>query len=396
MPKLQEEIFSDKSKNAVLLLQDGTVFFGEGVGAIGTTSGEICFNTSMTGYQEILTDPSYHKQIINFTFPHIGNVGANNNDYESKKIYATGLIVGTEITNDSNYRSESNFNSWLKQNQITGISNIDTRALTEYIRENGAQNCIIKFADSLQDIDFNYLQEKLDQIPPMAARELAKEVSTEEEYQFDQSGFNFDEDKFDTQTNFKYNIVAIDFGVKKNILRELTKLGCKVTIMPATTNAEEIMTRNPDGVFLSNGPGNPSKTAEYAADTIKILAESDIPVFGICLGHQLLAISLGCKTTKMKQGHRGANHPVKNLADNKVEITSQNHGFAVTRENLGEGVIETHISLFDNTNEGIRLEGKDVFSVQHHPEASPGPRDSNYLFKQFTDILEKRRLEKAA
>ncbi|HCR86209.1 MAG TPA: carbamoyl phosphate synthase small subunit [Alphaproteobacteria bacterium] len=384
-----------KEKNAVLLLQDGTIYFGKGVGAKGATSGEICFNTSITGYQEILTDPSYHRQIINFTFPHIGNVGANKNDYESKKIYATGLITNYEITPDSNYRSEDNFENWLITNKTTGICDIDTRALTATIRQKGAQNCIIAYADSLEEIDLNKLAEQLSQVPDMTGLELAKEVSSNTSYKFHEADFDFAANNYTNQNDFKYKVVAIDFGVKKNILRNLAGLNCDVIVVPAQFSADEILKLSPDGVFLSNGPGDPSETAKYAAQTIKKIVDSNIPVFGICLGHQLLGISLGCKTAKLKQGHRGANHPVKNLLTGKVEITSQNHGFAVTRESLGKGVIETHISLFDGTNEGIQLEGKDVFSVQHHPEASPGPKDSHYLFSQFTSIMEKRK-KKAA
>lgn len=386
---------TQNNKNAVLLLQDGTVFFGEGVGAKGTTTGEICFNTSITGYQEILTDPSYHRQVINFTFPHVGNVGANKNDYESSKIYATGLVISDNITSDSNYRSEDNFNEWLKKNNITGISGVDTRALTRHIREKGAQNCIIKHAEKLEDINIESLKAELQKVPDMSGLELAKEVTCTNPYKLDEAEFDFEKDEYIKPANLKYKVVAIDFGIKKNILRNLASYGCDVTVVPAEFSSDEILKMAPDGVFLSNGPGDPSETAKYAASTIKKIVDSNIPVFGICLGHQLLGISLGCKTDKLKQGHRGANHPVKNLLTGKVEITSQNHGFAVTRENLGKGVIETHISLFDNTNEGIKLEGKDVFSVQHHPEASPGPRDAEYMFKQFAEVLERRKRKAA-
>jgi carbamoyl-phosphate synthase small subunit len=384
------------NKNAVLMLEDGTVFLGKGIGKKGEAVGEVCFNTSITGYQEILTDPSYYKQIICFTFPHIGNVGTNKFDYESEKPYATGLIVGAEVTEASNYRNEENFLNWLESNNITGISQVDTRHLTAHIRDKGAQNVIIAFADSVSDIDFSKLKEKLEKVPSMKGMELAKEVTTDHDYDWNQGIWNFEAGNYNDKSKNIFNIVAIDFGVKKNILRNLSEAGCNVKVVPADTNAEDIIKLNPDGVFLSNGPGDPAETAKYATETIKKIVDADIPLFGICLGHQILASALGCKTIKMEQGHRGANHPVKNLATERVEISSQNHGFAVTREGIPNNVKETHISLFDNTNEGIRLEGKDVFSVQHHPEASPGPVDSAYIFTEFFKVLEKRKQNKAA
>ncbi len=382
-------------KNAVLLLEDGSIFYGYGIGKKGETTGEICFNTSITGYQESLTDPSFHKQIINFTFPHIGNVGANKNDYESKKVFAKGLITSAEVTNPSNYRSENHFVNWLTSEGITGISGVDTRAITRHIRLKGAQNCIISYKENLSQINISELTEKLKQTPKMEGLELAAEVSTDKSYNWQEGIWNADEDIFPKCNNFKYKIVALDFGIKRNILRNLVAQNCEVVVLPAKSSAKEILSHNPDGVFLSNGPGDPSQTAKYAGSVIKEIVESDIPVFGICLGHQLLATALGCKTIKMHQGHRGANHPVKNLNTGKVEITSQNHGFAVTRESLPKNVKETHISLFDNTNEGIELIGKDVFSVQHHPEAAPGPKDAEYLFSKFTEILERRKVKAA-
>lgn len=380
-----------KNKNAVLMLEDGTVFFGYGIGEKGFFGGEICFNTSITGYQEILTDPSYHRQVICFTFPHIGNVGVNDNDYESAKLYAKGLIFGAEVTEPSNYRATDNLHNWLLENKIGGITGVDTRALTAHIRDNGAQNCIIAVSDSVDSVDFRKLEAKLAEMPSMKGMELAEEVTTVEDYDWNEQGnWNQLENSYNIKTNNKYQIIAIDFGIKKNILRNFVEYGCNVKVVPARTTAEEIISASPDGVFLSNGPGDPSQTAKYASEVIEKIIEADIPVFGICLGHQILAETLGCKTVKMHQGHRGANHPVKNLATNKVEITSQNHGFVVDRDTMPNGVKETHISLFDNTNEGIALEGKDVFSVQHHPEASPGPRDSAYIFQQFVDIIESR------
>lgn len=378
-------------KNAVLLLEDGALFHGYGIGAKGETSGEICFNTALTGYQESLTDPSFHKQIITFTFPHIGNVGANQLDYESRKIFAKGLVTSAEITNPSNYRSESHFNDWLIKEDITGICDVDTRALTLHIRKNGAQNCVIAYAERLSDIDVQGLKSKFKNMPQMAGAELAGEVTTDKDYRWSEGIWDQETNKYQKQNSGKYKVVAIDFGIKRNILRSLAQYGCDVHVVPANSNSEDILNMNPDGVFLSNGPGDPSETAKYAGSVIKEIVDADIPVFGICLGHQILASALGCKTTKLHQGHRGANHPVKNLQTGKVEITSQNHGFVVTRENMPKDVKETHISLFDKTNEGIELVGKDVFSVQHHPEASPGPKDAAYMFTKFVEVMERRK-----
>ena len=383
-------------KNCALVFADGTVFIGYGIGSQGTTSGEICFNTALTGYQETLTDPSYHKQIINFTFPHIGNVGTNDDDFEGNKISATGLITGFDITDDSSYRSTEHFNKWLESNGITGICGVDTRAITKYIRENGAQNVVIQFADSVENINFEELQKQAQAAPSMEGMELAGEVTASEKYEWNIADFDFAANEYRPAEPGKFNIVAIDFGIKRNILRNLCQVGCNVTVVPAKTSAEDILSLNPDGVFLSNGPGDPAETAKYAGDVIKQIVETNTPVFGICLGHQLLATALGATTTKMHQGHRGANHPVKNLDTSKVEITSQNHGFAVTQEDLGGDVLETHISLFDGTNEGIRHKTKNAFSVQHHPEASPGPKDSFYLFSQFVELMEEYKKQKAA
>jgi carbamoyl-phosphate synthase small subunit len=381
--------------NAALILEDGKVFLGRGIGKKGTTKGELCFNTSMTGYQEILTDPSYYKQIINFTFPHIGNTGTNPEDYESKKIYATGLVTGAEITDPSNFRSTSHFDKWLKDNNITGVCEIDTRAVTKHIRENGAKNCVIAFADTVDELDFEELVKEANKIPSMNDMELAMEVTSDANYKWNIGAWNLGEGYNKNLTN-KFKVVTIDFGVKHNILRCLAEIGCDVTVVPANTAASEILGLNPDGIFLSNGPGDPAATAEYAEEVIKELVASGKPIFGICLGHQLLATALGCKTEKLKQGHRGANHPVKNLKTGVVEITSQNHGFAVMQSSIPSSVEETHVSLFDGTNEGIALKGKPVFSVQHHPEASPGPRDAYYLFAQFVQYMEEAKQGKKA
>ncbi len=386
---------TNKTKNAALVFADGTVFTGYGIGAKGTTDGEICFNTALTGYQETLTDPSFYKQIITFTFPHIGNVGTNADDVESSKVYATGLVTGVDITEPSSYRSTEHFDKWLQKNNITGITGVDTRAITRYIRLNGAQNVVIQHANSLEEINYDELQKRAKAVPNMDGMELAALVTSPKKYNWDEGEFDFTSNKYKKSAGGSFNVVAIDFGIKRNILRNLTQVGCNVTVVPAKTSADEILGLNPDGVFLSNGPGDPAETAKYAEDTIKKLVDSDVPVFGICLGHQLLATALGAKTKKMHQGHRGANHPVKNLETNKVEITSQNHGFCVTRESMGKDVIETHVSLFDGTNEGIRHKTKDAFSVQHHPEASPGPKDAFYLFEQFIAVMQKRK-KKAA
>ena len=383
-----------KKHNAALVFADGTVFLGFGIGAKGITEGEICFNTSITGYQETLTDPSYYKQVINFTFPHIGNVGTNPDDVESGKIYATGLVTGIDITEPSSYRSIEHFDKWLQKNNITGISGVDTRAVTRNIRINGAQNVVIQFAEDVKQMDFADLQKRAKSIESMEGMELAGLVSAEKNYNWEESYFDFVANKYKKVPAGNFNVVAMDFGIKRNILRNLTEVGCNVTVVPAKTKAEDILKLNPDGIFLSNGPGDPAETAKYAEATIKKLVDSDIPVFGICLGHQLLATALGAKTGKMKQGHRGANHPVKNKETGKVEITSQNHGFCVTRESMGADVVETHVSLFDGTNEGIRHKTKDVFSVQHHPEASPGPKDAFYLFEKFITAMKKRKSNK--
>jgi len=374
--------------NSALVLGDGTTFFGFGIGIEGETVGEICFNTSMTGYQEILTDPSYAGQIITFTFPHIGNTGINDEDIESRAIFAKGLILRDGITHPSNFRSQSHLNDYLIKNGITGITGVDTRALTRHIRLKGAQNAVISFyGDKKIDRKFiKDLQQKAISYPTMKGKELAKTVTCDKPYEWNQTAWKLGEG-YGELKNAKYHVVAMDFGIKYNILRCLSELGCKVTVVPAKTKSEEILALNPDGIFLSNGPGDPAATGKYAKKTIKKLVESNIPIFGICLGHQLLSLALGCKTTKMHQGHRGANHPVKNNDSKVVEITSQNHGFVVKKDALPRGVKETHTSLFDGTLEGIKLAQKPVFSVQHHPEASPGPKDSHYLFNQFIEMI---------
>ena len=372
--------------NAVLLLADGSVFFGRGVGSEGITTGEICFNTAITGYQEILTDPSYSGQIITFTFPHIGNVGTNNEDIEGQSPACKGLILQSDITEPANFRNSQHLNKWLAGHRITGLSGIDTRALTRHIRKNGAQNALICYKKE-GVVDFRVLREQLRQVPSLIGMELAEGVSRKSQGTWNETEWKLHQG-FGKMVRRDFKVVAIDYGAKLNILRCLVEQGCDVTIVPAKTSAEEILALRPDGIFLSNGPGDPAATGRYAIPVIKKLVASNIPLFGICLGHQLLALALGAKTEKMHQGHRGANHPVKNLATGRVEITSQNHGFVVAKDSLPRGVAITHISLFDGTIEGIELQGKPVFSVQHHPESSPGPHDSHYLFGQFIGVMD--------
>lgn len=372
--------------NALLLLDDGKIFYGKGAGFKGDAIGEICFNTSLTGYQETLSDPSYAGQIINFTFPHIGNVGFNKFDDESFTHSANGMITREDITCDSNYRSEGNLNDWLIKNKITAISGLDTRAITRHIRKNGTQNAIISYADNFNQIDIQSLKDKLKSQPALSDKDLAKDVSCIESFQWSEGCWN--DDKYN-QPDANYNVVVIDYGVKLNILRCLSQVGCKLHIVPAKSSIEDILKLNPDGVFLSNGPGDPAQTAKYAVPVIKDLLDKQVPIFGICLGHQLLSIALGCKTQKLHQGHRGANHPVKNIDSNLVEITSQNHGFVVTKESVGNDIKISHLSLFDNTIEGLECFSKKAFSVQHHPEASPGPTDSFYLFEKFISLMKK-------
>ncbi|AIL66101.1 Carbamoyl-phosphate synthase small chain [Rickettsiales bacterium Ac37b] len=361
---------------SILMFQSGKVFFGKGIGSYGITSGEICFNTSITGYQEIITDPSYNGQIINFTFPHIGNVGANAEDMESKVIYAKGIILRNDISRDSNYRSTIHFNDWLEEQNIIGITNVDTRAITRYIRKFGAENVLIFHRSPGEKFDWDNLYERLLSTPMQDGCELVAATSCKKIYSW----------KKDHIAGAK-KVVVIDYGMKLNMLNCLENVGCEAIIVPSNTSASTIMKYNPDGIFLSNGPGDPKATASYAVPILKQLIATGIPIFGVCMGHQLLALALGAETEKMHQGHRGANHPVKNLITNQIEITTQNHGFVVRKESLPSHVNITHISLFDQTIEGIALKDKPVFSVQYHPESSPGPHDSHYLFNQFVNYM---------
>ncbi len=372
---------------AALVLADGSVFWGKGIGAAGMTGGEICFNTAMSGYQEIMTDPSYAGQIITFTFPHIGNTGANEQDLETLKPYAKGLILRADITSPSSHRSEMHFNEWLKEQGLTGICGIDTRALTHHLRTHGSQNGVICFSPD-KKINIEDLKKQALDVPSMDGLDIAKTVSATTSYEWAEGCWNSATGNFATPDMLNRHVVVIDYGVKRNILRCLVSQGMRLTVVPCTTSAEDILSLNPDGIFLSNGPGDPSATGVYAVPVVQKLLKSGLPVFGICLGHQILALALGGKTAKLPFGHRGANHPVKDLETGKVEITSQNHGFHVIPETLPESTEVTHISLFDKTNEGLRVKGKPVFSVQYHPEASPGPQDSHYLFIRFAALMQ--------
>ncbi|MDA7947420.1 MAG: glutamine-hydrolyzing carbamoyl-phosphate synthase small subunit [Hyphomicrobiaceae bacterium] len=389
--------WSKPVRSAVLVLADGTVIEGIGVGATGQAVGEVCFNTAMTGYQEILTDPSYAGQIITFTFPHIGNVGANPDDIETSNLAAKsgvrGCVLRAEITDPSNYRSAGHLDEWLKARGIIGISGIDTRALTATIRENGMPNAVIAH-DEHGTFDLDDLKKQATDWLGIDGMDLAKDVTCGQSYEWDETVWTR-ETGFGRQAKPQFHVVAVDYGLKRNILRCLASAGCKITVVPAQTPAEDILARNPDGIFLSNGPGDPAATGKYAVPEIEKLVASGLPLFGICLGHQMLALALGARTTKMHQGHHGANHPVKDFTTEKVEITSMNHGFTVDRDSLPASLEETHVSLFDGSNCGIRLKDKPVFSVQYHPEASPGPQDSHYLFRRFVNLIREAKGEKA-
>jgi carbamoyl-phosphate synthase small subunit len=373
--------------NAALVLADGMVFWGSGFGASGTAVGEVCFNTAMTGYQEILTDPSYAAQIITFTFPHIGNVGTNLEDVETTTPAARGLVVRNKITGPANWRATKSLDAWLESHGLVGISGLDTRRLTRLIRDRGPPNGVIAY-DAQCPLDIASLQACAAAWPGLEGMDLAKEVTCRQIYQWDETAWER-AGGYGRQHHPRHHVVAVDYGAKRNILRMLAAHGCRVTVVPATASAEDIMRHRPDGIFLSNGPGDPAATGVYAVPVLRRLIASGKPIFGICLGHQLIALALGGRTAKMARGHRGANHPVKDLLTGKVEITSQNHGFFVDPESLPRGVEPTHLSLFDNSNEGLRVVGKPVFSVQHHPEASPGPQDSHYLFERFVALMAK-------
>ena len=376
-----------KGATGVLVFADGTAVFGRGFGAVGEAVGELCFNTAMTGYQEVMTDPSYAGQIVTFTFPHIGNVGTNLDDVEADTPFALGCVVRQDVTEPSNFRNVEPFDQWMRENGRIGLSGVDTRALTRMIRLKGAPNVVIAH-DPEGNFDIAALADKAASWPGLEGMDLAIEVTGKESRLWKDGvwklghGYGKDEAADD-----RPHVVAIDYGAKNNIFRNLVKAGARVTVLPATATYEQVMEQNPDGVFLSNGPGDPAATGEYAVPVIKKVLEADKPVFGICLGHQMLALAAGAKTVKMHQGHRGANHPVKRLEDGLVEITSMNHGFAVDSDTLPANVKPTHVSLFDGSNCGIELTGKKAFSVQYHPEASPGPQDSFNLFQRFVEGL---------
>ena len=377
----------------ILVLENKTIFRGVGIGYQGTATGEVCFNTSLTGYQEIISDPSYAGQIINFTFPHIGNVGTNKEDLESDKVWAKGVIFNSEITSPSNYRSLVNLDLWLKKNKIVGITGLDTRGLTNSIRDKGAPKGTISFSKK-GNFNINKLVNTTTKWSGLKNLNLAEQVTTKKNYVW--SGFKTwkKETGYLKSKKNSLHVVAIDYGIKKNILRYFSDLNCKVTVVSCKTNAKDILKLKPHGIFLSNGPGDPAATGKYAIGIIKELIKNNLPIFGICLGHQILALTLGAKTKKMKLGHRGANHPVKNLIKDNVEITSQNHGFEIVRESLPKNIKVTHKSLFDNCIEGIRLKNKPIFSVQYHPESNPGPQDSVYLFEEFINNMKKNAKKK--
>ncbi len=371
----------------VVVLADGTVLEGRGIGATGAAVGEVCFNTSMTGYQEILTDPSYAGQIITFTFPHIGNVGANPEDIETLTPPARGLILSADITEPSSWRAAQPLDAWLRSHRLVGITGLDTRRLTRRIRDLGAPTGVIAHAPD-GGFDLAALKAQAAAWPGLDGMDLAIEVSCRQSYRWEETPWRLG-DGYGRLQSPRFHVVAVDYGAKRNILRCLAAAGARVTVVPATAAADDILAYKPDGIFLANGPGDPAATGVYAVPTIQRLLATEIPLFGICLGHQLLALALGGRTRKMHLGHRGANHPVKDLTTGKVEITSQNHGFAVVPESLPPGVEITHVSLFDGSNEGLAVQGKPVFSVQYHPEASPGPQDSHYLFRRFADLIER-------
>ena len=372
--------------NSILILNDGSHFLGTSFGSKKRSLGEICFNTSFTGYQEIITDPSYAGQIITFTFPHIGNIGSNNSDDEGKTVSIAGIVVRQPPSSPSNWRSEKSFNDWLIFNNIPGISGIDTRLLTKTIRKYKSCNAMICY-DENGNFDLNELKSELKRHPQMDGLNLSSFVTTKNQYQFTERPHELLSKKNMDNINFKPKIIVIDFGVKQNILRHLVNLNADVVVVPEDTNFEKIKSFEPDGIFLSNGPGDPAATETKCRKLLKSIFKLSIPVFGICIGHQLIGLSFGATTSKMSQGHRGANHPVKNLLNNKVEITSQNHGYQIDIKSLPECFEITHISLFDSSIEGIKHKDLPIFSVQYHPEASPGPTESSYLFDEFLNLI---------
>jgi carbamoyl-phosphate synthase small subunit len=395
MTPLQGDSHSDgwtiPKATALLVMADGLILEGYGLGATGAAVGEVCFNTAMTGYEEILTDPSYAGQIITFTFPHIGNVGANEEDIETVNLAASagarGVIMRADVTDSSNFRATRRLDAWLKARGIIGLYGLDTRALTARIRETGMPNAVIAHQPD-GEFDRDALLAEAAAWPGIDGMDLVPSVTSAQRYDWDETSWTLGKG-YGRRGQEKFKVVAVDYGIKRNILRLLSDCGCAVTVVPATTAAEDILDMKPDGVFLSNGPGDPAETGVYAVPVIQALLEKRVPIFGICLGHQMLGLAVGARTLKMKQGHHGANHPVKDFTTDKVEIVSMNHGFAIDRETLPAHAAETHVSLFDGSNCGIALTDRPAFSVQHHPEASPGPRDSHYLFRRFVETMER-------
>jgi carbamoyl-phosphate synthase small subunit len=394
---MSHDAWAEPLPTALLVLADGSVIEGFGIGATGTAVGEVCFNTAMTGYQEILTDPSYAGQIITFTFPHIGNVGVNDEDIETINMAAAsgvrGVVLKADITLPANWRAARGLDAWLKARGIIGIAGLDTRALTALIRDKGLPNAVIAHApDSV--FDLAALKAEAAAWPGLVGMDLAKEVTNTQSFTWDETSWVWGEG-YGRAKAPRHHVVAIDYGIKRNILRLLADQGCRVTVLPATATADDVLGHKPDGVFLSNGPGDPAATGEYSVPAIREIVDRGIPTFGICLGHQMLGLAVGAETSKMHQGHHGANHPVKDHTTGKVEITSMNHGFAVDGATLPDSVEETHVSLFDGSNAGLRLKDKPAFSVQYHPEASPGPRDSHYLFTRFVNLIREQKGEAA-
>ncbi len=391
--------WSEPRASALLVLQDGTVIEGFGVGAVGEATGEVCFNTAMTGYQEILTDPSYAGQIVTFTFPHIGNVGTNEEDIESVNAASSsgvrGVVLAAAITEPSNWRATRSLDAWLKARGIVGLTGIDTRALTALIRERGMPNAVIAH-DPVGLFDREALKARAAGLPAMDGLDLVPLVTGSQRYDWDETAWESGRGYGRRNGNGSRRVVAIDYGVKRNILRLLAEAGCAVTVVPATASAADVLALEPDGVFLSNGPGDPAATGVYAVPVIRTILERKVPTFGICLGHQMLGLAVGARTKKMHQGHHGANHPVKDKTTGKVEITSMNHGFAVDPETLPASAVETHVSLFDGSNCGIALTDRPAFSVQYHPEASPGPKDSHYLFDRFVKMIDDEKASRGA
>jgi carbamoyl-phosphate synthase small subunit len=396
-PKQDDSGWIEAKPTALLVLADGTVLEGYGLGATGHAVGEVCFNTAMTGYEEILTDPSYAGQLITFTFPHIGNVGTNDDDIETVNMAATpgarGVILRTDITQPSSFRATRHLDQWLRARGIIGLSGVDTRALTALIREKGMPNAVIAHETSGK-FDIDALKKEAREWPGLVGMDLVPMVTCGQRFSWDETPWQWGKG-YGRLDKPEFHVVAVDYGIKRNILRLLASAGCKVTVVPAKTSADDIFALKPDGVFLSNGPGDPAATGEYAVPVIRTLIDSGTPTFGICLGHQMLGIAVGGTTMKMHQGHHGANHPVQDMTTGKVEITSMNHGFAVDKDSLPKNVEQTHVSLFDGSNCGIALKDRPVFSVQYHPEASPGPRDSHYLFTRFVELMRTRKARAA-